>query len=215
MNDSLSPEEKLLRLIKGEKKQEAAPEPAPQGIIAEEKIVAEAGGSKTLSESPAASVSKARPKPLDIHKLLIVFAGVSIIFSATAFIYPMLNLSKVKLPVVIKEEQPITTAEVKPKVRPWESYLAGLKSKQIFAAANAIDTSSSPVSVGNALDLIKDINLVGIISSEPPQAVIEDKKTQKTYYLSKGQSIGELKVENIQEGKVVLDYLGTKYELYM
>ncbi|MEW5822015.1 MAG: hypothetical protein AB1782_17610 [Cyanobacteriota bacterium] len=64
-------------------------------------------------------------------------------------------------------------------------------------------------------DILKDINLLGIVSGEKPQAIIEDKKTQKTYFLNKGDSFGQVKVLEIKEGKVLLDYRGKNFDLFL
>ena len=64
-------------------------------------------------------------------------------------------------------------------------------------------------------DLVKQLNLVGIIAGENPQAVIEDKNTQKTYYLNKGQFLGEIQLEDILEGKIIINHKGQRFELYL
>ncbi|MCM8789708.1 MAG: hypothetical protein NC916_01615, partial [Candidatus Omnitrophica bacterium] len=71
---------------------------------------------------------------------------------------------------------------------------------------------------GNAnidLEATKDLKLLGIIFGDNPQAIIEDAKNQKTYYLNREQSIGDFIVEDIRDGKVILDYQGQKFELYL
>jgi hypothetical protein len=216
MKDSLSPEEKLLKLIRGEKKQKAPPSvTAREGISVKQAIPA------PIDDQPPVKgfvpkVTAVRPKSFPLYPLIGIAGTLSFIFLIAAFLYPVMGLGKIRLPEVVKEEGALLSSEAGPQVEPLETYLEGLKARQIFAAATASEaTAVSPVAVKNTLDLFKDITLVGIISSDPPQAVIEDKKTQKTYYLSRGQSLGDLKVDDIQEGKVVLDYLGTEYELYM
>ena len=74
--------------------------------------------------------------------------------------------------------------------------------------------TSQPAIAAN-VDLLKDITLVGIITGANPQAVIEDKKSLKNYYVTKGQFIGQMQVEDIQEGKIIINYKGQKYELYL
>jgi type II secretory pathway component PulC len=62
-------------------------------------------------------------------------------------------------------------------------------------------------------ELMKEINLLGVISGANPQAVIEDKKSGKTYYVTEGQMIGDFQVEEIGYGKIILNYNGQKFEL--
>ena len=76
-----------------------------------------------------------------------------------------------------------------------------------------IDTrGSSRVSKGEAL---QDFNLLGVITGDDNQAIIEDKKTKRTFFLYKGDSFREFKVYDIREGSVTLDYQGERIELKM
>jgi type II secretory pathway component PulC len=113
-------------------------------------------------------------------------------------------------------EEKIAPQEAEPvqEVKPYEFYLEGIKSKQIFSSASRPEETARPASAASA-DLIKGINLVGIISGDRPQAIIEDKIMQKTYYVAKGQFVGAFQVEDIQEGKVILSYRGERFELYL
>lgn len=189
-NDNISPEEKLLRLIRGEKKQEK--------------------GLPIIKQGASALILK----NISMQKIILVIFAFSIIYLVINFIYPLVGLNKIKLPQV--EQKNITESEIEPKseTKPYEFYLEGTKGHQIFTSPVSSETAEKSSTTANA-DLVKDINLVGIISGENPQAIIEDKKIQKTYYVTKGQFIGELQVEDIQEGKVILDYKGQKFELYL
>lgn len=62
-------------------------------------------------------------------------------------------------------------------------------------------------------DLLGSYALAGIISGDNPQAIIEDKKTKNTYFLNKGQNLGNFKIEEILEGKVILELKGQRFEL--
>lgn len=62
-------------------------------------------------------------------------------------------------------------------------------------------------------DMIKDLNLMGIITGDNNQAIIEDKKTSKTFFLYEGDILEEFKVYDIKESSVILDYKGEKTEL--
>ena len=62
-------------------------------------------------------------------------------------------------------------------------------------------------------DLVKDFVLLGVVEGKRNQAVIEDKKAKKTFFLYKGDMIKEFKVYDIKDGKVILDYKGERIEL--
>lgn len=64
-----------------------------------------------------------------------------------------------------------------------------------------------------ASELLANYSLKGILSEDSPQAIIEDKKTKQTYFLNKGDSLGEFLIEEINEGKITLDLEGQKVEM--
>lgn len=64
-------------------------------------------------------------------------------------------------------------------------------------------------------ELVKDLNLLGIIAGDRDQAVIEDKSIGKTFFLYKGDSFGEFTVSDIKESGVILRYKDESIDLYM
>ena len=130
-----------------------------------------------------------------------------------SLVYPWVALKKVKLPAVtgsaVGQIKPLSQEEAKP----FEFYLDGVSGRQIFAGVGSATAALPQAAAG--VNVADDISLVGIISGENPQAVVEDKKNQKTYYLSRGQLIGDLRVDDIKEGKIIVDRKGEKFELYL
>jgi type II secretory pathway component PulC len=189
MKDNISPEEKLLRLIRGGKNTEEKP----------------------VIRKPIQTFSSFYSNPANIHKSIYILLAISAIFLLTSFIYPWVGLKKIKLPDISKEKVKDKVSISKKEAKPYEFYLEGLKRRQIFATSSIQGAGIS--TVASQAGSIKDMNLVGIISGENPQAIIEDKKTQKTYYVAKGQFIGDFQVEDIQEGKIILNAQGQRFEL--
>lgn len=201
MNDNILPEEKLLKLIRGDRNPSAKADSMPD-VSPVKKY-----GLKLFS----LNFSK-----LTFDRTIKVFFLLSFLWLIYSFMQPFRVFDKAKLPKTAKEivsDKKQAAAWPKEQTKPYSFYLEGIKGRKIFSSAPAEDTQKS---IGTAsADLIKDINLVGIISGEEPQAVIEDKKAQKTYYLKKGQYIGELQLEDILEGKIILNYNRQSYELYL
>jgi type II secretory pathway component PulC len=83
------------------------------------------------------------------------------------------------------------------------------------AASTAPDAFASPRPAlsGSAKLLGSRLTLTGIVSGEPPQAIIEDTQTQKTYFLVAGQAIEDAVLEQVLENRVILDLHGEKIEL--
>lgn len=206
MKDNISPEEKLLKLIKGDK---------VSASTQDKKTTAGISLLKPGIKNSLYSFPKKYLIPANIQKLVMGLLVISFLYLIASFMHPWIDLKKIKLPDVpeekLKVEEP--KIELKGEPKPYEFYLQGLSQRQIFSSSSTQEGTSASSVV--SADLIKDINLVGIISGKNPQAVIEDKKTQKTYYLNRGQFIGELQIEDIQEGKIIVNYNGQRYELYM
>lgn len=196
MRDNISPEEKLLRLIRGHKSQPAAGQ-LPAKII----------------PPPAAKNLFPYARLIQPRKILLTVFIFSCLYLVASLAYSRWALRPIKLPKPSSQR----LAELKPdsqkSVKPFEYYQNEITSRSLFTDAGQ-QNNAQPAQAASA-DLIKDINLVGIIAGENPQAVIEDKKSARTYYVSKGQRIGEMLVDDIQEGKIIISYRGQRYELYL
>jgi type II secretory pathway component PulC len=214
MKENVSPEEKLLRLIRGQKKKDTAIEKKIESTITHtprplpEKLKKIPGLKSSLLSFVQRQVSILDTKK--IIGIIFIFSCLYLIFS---FLYPVIFLKKIKYPKAIKNNESVLVKEPRQEVKPFEFYLEGTKGRHLFGNPQG-QALGGPVAVAGA-DLIKDISLVGIVSGENPQAIIEDKKAQKTYYVSKGQLFGDVQVEDIREGKIIVSYQGQRYELYL
>ncbi|MCX5712178.1 MAG: hypothetical protein NTY47_03770 [Candidatus Omnitrophica bacterium] len=120
-------------------------------------------------------------------------------------------MKRIALPVgKAQKTNPVDESSKQP-IEPFDQYKQSISGRNIFGQTS----SDSPATAAIDSNLIKDISLVGILAGDNPQAIIEDKKTQKTFYVIKGQYFGEFQLEDIQEGKVILNYHGQRYELYL
>jgi len=202
MTDGISPEEKLLRLIKKQNKHGNAAD--------KEAVVTGAGSGPAIKFSPA-NLLKKYLSFLFIQKLIVPVFAASFIYLIISFIYPLFNVNTNKFMEIAQGKTAELMKEPAGEIKPYEFYLEGIKSKKIFNAAS----SEGPSSSINDAESFKGLNLVGIISGDNPQAIIEDKAVGKTYSINKGQFIGEFCIDDIQEGKVILNRNGQKLELFL
>jgi type II secretory pathway component PulC len=208
MKDNVSPEEKLLRLIRGHKNSPvpALPEGSPNVSIASK---AQEG---SVVQKRAFRITKYLTF-FNTNFLIIAGFAIALMYLLSAFIYPLFVTKKVmtlqEMPAAKSNELKETARDE--EVRPYDFYSQGIKSKQIFGVASSQTLQGSGITVG--ANLINDINILGVVSGANPQAIVEDKKAQKTYHVNKGQMIGEFEVVDIGEGRVILDYGGQKFEL--
>ncbi|MFH0858172.1 MAG: hypothetical protein V1842_01320 [Candidatus Omnitrophota bacterium] len=199
MRNNPSPEEKLLWLIKGQKKKP--------------------GETKPLVKShPRVSVKMAALgnffSGLSLQRVIWIVFILGSIYLFYLLIYPLSAFKKNTLSQTAESGSAEISLELDRQKKPIDFYRQEIARRPIFNSAREPAAGQGPVS-GVDMNLTKDINLVGIISGEPTQAIIEDLKTKRTYYVTKGQFIGELKVDDIQKGKIILNYNGQRYELYL
>lgn len=99
--------------------------------------------------------------------------------------------------------------------KPFSYYLECISRQNLFKllARNVKQENVALKPQISPLELLANYSLSGVINGAPAQAIIEDKKAQKTYFLSRGQSLGEFKIDQILDGKVVLELNGQKFEL--
>jgi hypothetical protein len=100
-------------------------------------------------------------------------------------------------------------------IKPFSFYQAVLDKRQIFNQPVSGGVKEEKTPGINMAEIISQYNLSGIVSGDNPKAIIEDKKSQKSYFLREGESAGDLTVEKIGAGKVSLDYKGEKFELVL
>lgn len=224
MPKDLSPEEKLLRLIRSK-----APQPSSQ--IAVPRYV-----SPDNTPKPAAVPKEshnALPKPIprknqQPHKparilrmeslnfvLLLLLAGLLIYFVPLFFKKQKNALEDLENKIRIQERQ-LAQKEEEAKKQPFNYFSEPVASKNIFAPVVKEDTRAPAAAAeeGPKLEDIKaQLNLLGVIWGDNPQAIIEDTKAKKTYFLNKGQSLDNIHVKDIMENKVVLMYKDQQFEL--
>lgn len=97
-------------------------------------------------------------------------------------------------------------------------YLEKSRERDIFRIGikkSALDSGLMPKGPSQRIiEATQDLRLVGISWSSDPDAMIEDTKTKRTYFLKKGQTMDrEIKVQAIFKDKVVLSYGGEEVDL--
>jgi len=196
MTDHSSPEERLLRLIRGrpKKPKEASSPPKAKEYIA-------TGSRKTP----------------DFYKIGIVLSILVIVTSVGYTIFesmlPQPNLEIRHLSESVSsdeiDKEPIETLSPKP----YSYYSEYIDSRDIFQA-DFLSKKASDGSLDTSLEgKLSDLTLVGIVLDEIPQAVFEHEEEKKTYFLKEGESIGDVKVEEILEGRVTVSFEDEEFEL--
>ncbi|MCX7662037.1 MAG: hypothetical protein N2Z79_05095 [Candidatus Omnitrophica bacterium] len=198
MKENILPEEKLLRLIRGDKKIKLGGEKSsPHNFI---------------SLSFILNKLNFKIKAQQIRSLLYILLFISSSYFFISLFWPLVfNPSVKKTPLFGN-----VSFELEAKFPPYEYYQEKIN-RDIFKPYSYSKEISERSQKANLADveLIKDLTLLGIISGEPNQAIIEDKRNNKTYFLKEGEFLGELQVKSIKEGRVILEYRGREIDLFL
>ena len=93
-----------------------------------------------------------------------------------------------------------------------EEVLAQAKRRNVFTFLSAPAKAEASLPP-NIAEIISNFKLVGIIWSNSPQAMIENAKEQRTFLLSQGEQLGQIKIKKIFQNKVVIEVEGQEQEL--
>jgi len=97
-------------------------------------------------------------------------------------------------------------------LRPLEYYTSVVGKRGLFKPPET--SKKDPAEVPLAIkQMVKNLNLVGIIKDEEYQVVIEDRRAKEIHSVYKGDFIGEIMIEDIFEDKVILSYGGDTIDL--
>jgi hypothetical protein len=202
------PEDKLLKLIRGQKIFAPSVEQNPSVNLKEFNLSLY----NTIFSIPLFNITV-------IKRILIFLLFLTSLILLSSFIVPVRKAAGLKTFSKIPPEPLNKTVEPLITPHPYEDYSMGMQGRSIFKYAGGLTNnlqSSNPANEAQGLDAAQDLNLIGIVSGADGrlQAIIEDKKSQKTHYVSQGDSFGSCLVEQILEKKVIITYAGGKFELY-
>lgn len=201
-----SPEEKLLKLIR------------------EKGVKPSAAGSSAVAPSVGAAASvvlvreaSARGQPWPWSRLAI--GGLSVVLMVeivSLVIQVMRPMPTVSIPAVVTAPPHVPTTST--ATAPEMPSLVSSATRPLFTAPTDFSASTTAMPKAgpsaSAKSLATRLTLMGIVSGNPPQAIIEDAQTKKTYFVSKGQAVSDgALIDQVLENRVILDLDGEKVEL--
>lgn len=194
-----SPEERLLRLIRGKP---TAPRPSS-------------------AAAPPAGLPK--PQPLQAThpslRLLPVFNAVLACLLVLCWAGIVWRLRQpVTLPAATAVAQALSLPPAPPAPPALDTAL--LQQRQLFqpplAGSELPAAAPSPGAQTQAQTAMTSLTLMGIVDGAPPTAIIADSTTQKSYFVKEGETFGAgFQVEHIRDGAVTLRYQGVSVELHL
>lgn len=222
MEKDLSPEERLLRLIKGRSKKTKPEDSLPPQNARQNQI--------EVKEPDISPMPKTAPKPIKItaHSNYLFFEiilTVIIVLAAVLIIFSIITGEKKSeldaIEMVVKDitvreniEKPledpketVTAEKVKEERKESDSFADYEKlfsTKAVFAPVSGSEKTFVKTAGPHLKELVSDFRLVGIMPGEEPQAIIEEKKTGQTFFLQKGENIQGIEIMDILTGRVIL-----------
>lgn len=98
-------------------------------------------------------------------------------------------------------------------VEPFETYSQALRTRQLFKSVEA-PKPAAPAGPGIE-QLAQHLAFTGVVQLDQLEAIINDRRTRQTFFVRAGSSIGELKVVEVTESRVVLSHGSERKELYL
>lgn len=198
-----TPEERLLRLLRA-KPRETVPATAGQAAA----TVPPRLGRRGL-QTPREAIGR---WPQWAAGVLAVLIAVELAALAYHLVRPA------SLRALPPESEAQAPREPAPQPLPLPS-LAAASARPLFVEPTGVDSDgaggkAAQAPSGLARQLATRLNLLGIVAGDTPQAIIEDTQTQKTYFLTTGQTVVEgAVVQEIRETRVILNLAGEPIEL--
>ncbi|MFH1460788.1 MAG: hypothetical protein ABIG64_10550 [Candidatus Omnitrophota bacterium] len=222
-NKNFSPEKRLLQIIESQEKTDdsnLSPINEAKKIVSPSFLKAKFSFLLSRLKNIPGKSTKLKLELETINNVLqvLIVAGVIILGISVT-----LSFNKLNKGIIIKDNEleanaEINLSEIVSLLKPVEYYLEKIKKRDLFSLETAAEVKKGRFKdaeePGSWLaERVKDLNLVGISWSQDPDAIIEDKKFEQTYFVKKGYMIDEIEVYEVLEDRVVLRARGDKIEL--
>lgn len=196
--DKISPEEKLLNLIKGDKIKGKEKSEEKKKIKRPRKII--------FLRLDGRYLTGHRPVLMFIIILLFCFIGYES--------RPDIRMKNRKdfLRQNVKREKSKAPGEPA-ALKSYSYYSQEIQGKSLFSPL-VIEKTAAPVERTEKIEeMCKGYQIKGIILGARPEAFIEDTQARRTFTVTIGDTIGKVQVKDIKEGRVTLEYENETYDL--
>jgi len=218
----LTPEKQLLRLIE-EPKARSAPKIEAQAIKYHSQSLFSFGawlGRISFLKDRFRDLTSAEKSHFDIVKVINGSLGAVIVILLSYFVssFSMALINQKKTSSLeagtLGQVKPSATSAIPSNLKDATYYLDKVTQRNIFKiGAKKIAEAPGRGDISRVMEMTQNLKLVGISWSNDPDAMIEDTKTTRTFFVKRGQMISEVKVKDIARDKVVLTYDGEDIDL--
>ena len=149
-----------------------------------------------------------------LNFVLFFAASFITLYYVNSIFLSLARINNIDLEKFVKKQDGILSpAKDAPALNPLAFYMEGMKKRDIFRMGDKISQADADAISSQAAEAARTLKLVGISWSDSPDVMIEDTRISKTYFVKKGQLVGELIVEEIYKDKVVLRLGAETFEL--
>jgi hypothetical protein len=149
-----------------------------------------------------------------VNAVFFVLAGIITLYYLNGISISLKKIRNINLgDLVLTENQSLAAYKENSLLKPFSFYLEQVKKRDIFRMGQKLPQEGSDVISSKVAEASQNLKLVGISWSDLPDAMIEDTKAGKTYFVKKGQIVGDFVVEAIYKERVVLKYGAESIEL--
>lgn len=143
--------------------------------------------------------------------LWIVLILLAILF----VVLELLRYTKPRLDLTSSAQNRTSGAVVPPGVVPFSNFEPALRQRDLFSLN--VQTSEGTAAAPTALDdEVQNYLVIGIVgSSGREEAIVQDRRSRQTYFLTAGSQVGSLEVAEIRKQSIVLRRGNESRELFL
>lgn len=178
-----------------------------------------AGQKETGPEDPRRARGKKGPRIdfLSVAPYFLMAAALGLTVYGTAQ-YLTFNPEQIASSVPLPDETPEEAIEIVPRESAPKQELVsdtspeGTGTRDIFQAPWEKPAVAAPAGSA-AVELAKNLKVVGILLDAEPKAIIEDVAMKQTFFVSPGEHVGGALLEEVKEDRVILIFNEERVEL--
>ena len=213
--DNITPEEKLLRLIRKDKKkvysQMAPGEKRKEDKLSPENKAAITGGYSSSEGFSRFYFIKSINFSL-VNNLIILVVLVASALFLPKFFYAPSAIQETREDKAVEKKELIQER----KIFPLEHYQQAISGRTLFKVpAQEVKQVQLIPKSRTFSQLLQGLALIGIVSGDNPRAIIEDRKENQTYFVHTGDYLGDIQVLEIESRRVKLGYQGEIASLFL
>ena len=223
-NESLTPEKQLLRLIENPKQASVRVENAKREGKKWFSFPALKGRFDFWKNSSAkqrfslGKFTKSSYGVEQINFILKVLFVVVVIYTAYSIWEMARGIKKASHLILAPDKASAETVAPTFSLQNISYYMEKIKGRNVFSPAQLVkkagEEKTAVVTPNAEENPIKDLTLVGIAWSDDPEAMIEDKKSGRTFFVKRGQTLANsFRIVAIFKDKAILNYEDKEYEL--